>query len=178
LGEFAKIKRGLQALFPSSGTVVHDVSELRSDIQLVHPFPSQAADLETSSRQSFTSAAALSPVIASIPAQPQETYDDLIIGHVGHSFAGMSRVRVNLVDPAGGAIVMGIVAFDSTVEGFVPLFATTQPGNPAAMSPVRPILVPPGWSIQAFGQTQAVAYTITLAFMAIRRPLADVPLFR
>src|SRR5882672_1147854 len=110
------MKRGLQAVFPSSGTVVHEVTELRSDVQLVHPFPSQASDLETSNRQSFTSAANVTPVIASIPPQPDQTYDELVVGHVGHTFAGASRMRLSLVDPAGAAVVVGLWSFDSGVE--------------------------------------------------------------
>ncbi len=180
MGEFTKLKRGLQLLFPSSGTVVHEVTELRSDVQLVHPFPSQASDLETAARQSFTSASALTPVLATIPVQPDQTYDELIMGHVGHTFAGVSRVRVSLIDPSGAAVVVGIWSWDSTVEGFLPLYAAAQAQNVFSIVsvPPRSILVPSGWSIQAFGQTQAAAYTITLAFVATRRPLADVPLYR
>jgi hypothetical protein len=44
--------------------------------------------------------------------------------------------------------------------------------------PRRPLLVPPGWTLQLFGDTLGAAYTVTLAGIVIRRSLADVPLHR
>lgn len=176
MGEFTKLKRGLQVLFPSSGTVVHEVTELRSDVQLVHPFPSQASDLESITRQTFGSASALTPFVT-LPVQPPETYDEWIVAHVGHTFGGLTRVTVSLVENTGAALVLAIVAWDSTGPGFIPLYGGPQLQVPSVLA-VRPIVVPPGWAIGIVGQTQAVAYTVSVGFLAARRPLADVPLFR
>lgn len=184
MGEFTKTKRGLQQLFPSSGTVVHEVSELREDVQLVHPFPSQAADLETTARQSFTSGANVTP-FANTGTVPDQFFDEWLSAHVGHTFAGVTRLTLSLFDPAGVTIVIGMWQWDASGAnpGFVPLFGESSMGvlpgaNSFVMLPPRPIVIPPGWQLQLLGQTQGVAYTVTIAGLAVRRPLADVPLFR
>lgn len=194
---FSKVVAGLQRLFPASGQGRHSPSELSDNVQLVHPFPSQAADLQSSSRVSFTSAAALTPTLTIAPAVGEDpaagtpsinaqVFDEWLIAHVGHTAAAgvVTRLRLSLVDPVGAAIILGIWNFDSNVTPFLPAYNGGVFVNGAFASPtqlmflVRPLLVPPGWSIQIVGDTQAVAYTITFAGQVARRALADVPLWR
>jgi hypothetical protein len=180
---FAKLSVGLQTLFPSSGADVPRPNELTSVVHLVHPFPSQASDLQTSARSSFSSASAVTPALL-VPVVPDGFFDEWTIGHVASNFAGVTRVRLNLVDVAGGAIALGIWNFDSGVTLALPLYTSGLFVNGAFASPtqmicpVRPILVPPGWHLELLGDTQAAAYIVTLAGLVVRRSLADVPLHR
>jgi len=182
---FSKISIGLQTLFPSSGAEVPRPNELTSVVHLVHPFPSQASDLQTTARSSFTSAAVVTPALI-VPAPPDGFFDEWTVGHVGHTMtaATVARIRLFLVDVAGASIALGVWNFDQAVTAFLPLFSSGVFVNGAFASPtqllmpVRPLLVPPGWTLQLLGDTQGVAYTVTLAGIAIRRSLADVPLHR
>ena len=182
---FSKLSVGLQTLFPSSGADVPRPNELTSVVHLVHPFPSQASDLQTTARSSFTSASAVTPGLV-VPAPPDGFFDEWAIGHVGHTAAAavVNRIRLFLVDVAGASIMLGVWNFDSNVTPNLPLFSSGIFVNGAFASPTqvmfppRPLLVPPGWNLQLLGDTQGVAYTTTLAGIVIRRSLADVPLHR
>ena len=182
---FSKISVGLQTLFPSSGADVPRPRELTDVVHLVHPFPSQASDLQTTARSSFTSSTVVTPVLV-VPAPPDGFFDEWTLGHVGHTAAAavVNRLRLFLVDPAGASLILAVWNFDSNVTPNLPLFAAGVFVNGAfasptqLMFPVRPLLVPPGWTLQVFGDTQGVAYNVTLAGLVIRRSLADVPLHR
>jgi hypothetical protein len=182
---FSKPSVGLQNLFPSSGQEVPRPNELTSVVHLVHPFPSQASDLQTTARSSFTSTTVVTPTLL-VPPPPDGFYDEWAIGHVGHTAAAgvVNRLRLFLADPAGGLIAIAVWNFDQNVTPNLPLFADGIFVNGAFASPTqlilppRPLLVPPGWSIQVNGDNQAVAYNVTLAGLVIRRSLADVPLHK
>jgi hypothetical protein len=194
---FNKVVAGLQRLFPASGMGRHSPSELSDNVQLVHPFPSQAADLQSSSRVSFTSSTVVTPVLTIAPAVGEDpaagtpsinaqVFDEWMLMHIGHTAAAgvVNRLRLSLLDPTGAAILLGIWNFDSNVTPFLPgynagVFVNGAFASPTQlMFPMRPVLVPPGWSLQVVGDTQAVAYNITLAGQVARRALADVPLWR
>ncbi len=193
---FNRVVAGLQRLFPASGTSRHSPNELSDNVQLVHPFPSQASNLQSSSRVSFTGAPALSPVLVvgpqtdvtsddpsgGTPHINAQVFDEWMYMHIGHTAAAgvIPRLRMTLVDPAGAAIVIGEFMFDSAVIPFFPCYSTAVRTGAAVewIFPPRPVLVPPGWQIQILGDAQAVAYLITLAGLVARRSLADVPLWR
>jgi hypothetical protein len=180
---FSKLSIGLQTLFPSSGADVPRPNELTSVVHLVHPYPSQASDLQTTARSSFTSAANVTPALV-VPAPPDGFFDEWSVGHVGHTGVGVTRIRLFLVDVAGASIALGLWNVDPAVQPFLPLYGSALFVNGAFASPtmvwcpVRPILVPPGWTLQLLGDTLGAAYTVTLAGIVIRRSLADVPLHR
>jgi hypothetical protein len=180
---FSKLAIGLQTLFPSSGADVPRPNELTDVVHLVHPYPSQASDLQTTARSSFSSASAVTPALL-VPVVPDGFFEEWTVGHVATNFAGVTRVRLSLVDVAGAAIVLGIWNFDSGTTLALPLYVSGIFVNGAfasptqVMCPVRPILVPPGWHLELVGDTQGVAYVVTLAGLVIRRSLADVPLHR
>jgi len=180
---FSKLSVGLQTLFPSSGSDVPRPNELTSVVHLVHPYPSQASDLQTTARSTFTGGAAVTPFV-NTPVVPDAFFEEWTIGHVGHTGAGVTRVRLRLVDNTGAVIELGVWNFDQTVLGFMPLYIDTIFVNAAfasptqVITPIRPILVPPGWNLQLLGDNQGVAYTVTIAGLVIRRSIADVPLHR
>jgi hypothetical protein len=182
---FSKISVGLQTLFPSSGADVPRPRELTDVVHLVHPFPSQASDLQGTARTSLTSGASVTPAL-STPATPDGFFDEWAVAHVGHTMtaATVARIRLSLADNSGGTIILGIWNFDQAVTGFLPVYASGIFVNGAFASPTqmilpeRPILVAPGWHLELIGDTQGVAYTVTLAGLVFRRSLADVPLHR
>jgi hypothetical protein len=178
---FARTSPGMQAMFPSSGYDIPRPKEVTDVVHLVKEFPARALDMQTATRQSFSSLSVVSPVIAFAagtgpPTQPQDTFDELVFGHIGHTFVGFSRLRISLVDPSGAAVVQGLYRLDGAdpVGQFSPVYGGLFNNN-STQCP-RTILIPPGWQLQAFGETQAVAYIMTLAYYAARRPLVDMPL--
>jgi hypothetical protein len=125
----------------------------------------------------------VTPVLV-VPAPPQGFFHEWIHAHVGHTAAAgtVNRLRLGIVDPAGARVEVGVWNFDQNVTPFLPVFLSGCFVNGAFASPTqlltppRPLIVPPGWTIQVLGDTQAVAYTVTLAGIQIERPLADLPL--
>jgi hypothetical protein len=193
---FNRVVAGLQRLFPASGFSRHSPNELSDNVQLVHPFPSQAADLQSASRVTFGSGSSVTPALVISPAVGDDpslgtpninaqVFDEWMMMHVGHTAAAgvVNRIRLTIVDPLGGGIVLGSWAFDSNVIAFVPAYASAAwVANGVVfnhiIAPVRPVVVPPGWSLQLIGDTQAAAYVVSLAGLVARRALADVPLWR
>jgi len=181
MARFALPPRTLQALFPSSSPQTHAPDMLLDEVALVHPFPSQALELEEAALSSDTSTNVVAPILA-LPDVPAGVFDEIIFGDVLHTGAAGVRPILSLfiVDPTGAATLLGLWQWDSAILVSVPLFSSGSFATTAldAMSPPRPLICPPGWNLQLQGTTQAVAYQIRLARLALRRPLADVPLFR
>jgi hypothetical protein len=192
---FAKIAAGLQLLFPSSDRSVPRPSELSEVVQLVHPFPSQASDLQRARIVAFTSTNSVAPTLVVAPAagddvslgppsadQPQ--YDEWLFGEITHNAAAgvAARIDVALRDPIGSLARVGLYQWDSGTAGNpqnIPLMPAAVQYAGAFNAPMlRPLLVPAGWTWFAIGNTQAVAYQFTLRIGIVRRSYADVPLFR
>jgi len=174
---FSKISVGLQTLFPSSGADVPRPNELTSVVHLVHPYPSQASNLQTTARSSFTGTAAVTPFV-NTPVVEDAFFEEWTVGHIGHTAAVASRVKLSLLDNTGSTILLGIWSFDPAAVGFLPLYGMPIGASGVIVSPMRPIIVPPGWQLQLLGDNQAAAYTVTIAGLVIRRSIADVPLHR
>jgi len=192
---FAKVAAGLQRLFPSSGRAVARPQELSEIVQLVHPFPSQAADLQRAQRFQFVSTNSVVPTLviapapgldpaAGTPSADSESFDEWIYGDVTHNSAAGTAARIDIAlrDVVGGITRVGLYQWDAQTAGnaqFIPLFPIGVQFAGAFNAPmIRPLLVPPGWTVFAIGNTQAVAYQFTLNVVIVRRPLADIPLFR
>jgi hypothetical protein len=193
---FTRVIAGLQGLFPASGGTRHSPSELSDNVQLVHPFPSQAADLDGARVVEFISAASVTPVLVIPPAAGNDPgngpplvnsqqYDEWVLGDVRHTAAGGANPILSLSLNASGGLTtkIGVWSWDDAqaYAGIVPLYVegiVVGGGLTVAAVPKRPIIVPPGWTIIFQGNTQAVAYDVRIRILVIRRFMADVPLFR
>ena len=193
---FSRVIAGLQRLFPASGGARHSPSELTDNVQLVHPFPSQAADLDGARVVEFLSASSVAPVLTiapaagddpanGTPAVNSQQYDEWIAGDVRHTAAAAANPILTLLLNAGGGLTFkaGVWSWDDAqaYAGIVPLFVDSivvGGGLTVAAAPKRPILIPPGWNVALVGNVQGVAYTVGLRLLVVRRFMADVPLFR
>lgn len=175
MARFNFLVRGLQTLFPASGTEMHSPSLLREEVALVHPYPGKARSFDNISRLVATAGAAVTPT-GTIVAAGQDEWVEVLHADTFHDSATARRILIRLVLSAGFTLEVGRwEALVASVAFGEPWFADAV-GTTLRLAPDRPLYLPPGASLTQTGDTAGVAYSITTTMAAVRHSLHELPL--
>jgi hypothetical protein len=174
----------LQDLFPSSGRDVPVPNEVSDIVHLVHPWPGRSRGLFESATIQASSASAVTPVLNVNLAAPNQ-YIEVVYMDVSHDSATARAITMFLRDPRTGAAILTAIArwagmtsvlTAGVAGGFQPVIVgSVANGQSDALTPPRPLIVPPGCELQLNGDTAAAAYAITVSMVRIFHPLHEEP---
>jgi hypothetical protein len=179
---FNRLGKGLQTLFPSSGTEPHMPTELGETVSPVFEYPGRAWAIESITSNQFVSASVLTPTLDAITAGKDE-WVELLWADISHDSATARSVQLALVMPPGFITFLGrwtnflSVATPGQPSAFEPIFAspTEATAGGERVCPQRPLFVPPLGILRIFGNTAAAAYALTLSAIFCRHPYVQRP---
>jgi hypothetical protein len=174
MARFNFLTRGLQTLFPASGTEMHAPSLLREEVQLVHPYPGRARSWDSWLRLVATAGAAVTPT-GDVVLAGNDEWVEVLHADTFHDSATARRILIRLVLTTG--FTLEVARWEALVSSLA--FGEPWFGDPVGttlrITPERPLWVPPGAKLTQTGDTAGVAYSITTTMSFIRHSLHEEP---
>src|SRR5262249_10270957 len=100
MAQFSRIAKGLQSLFPSSGTDIHSPGELTESVSLVHEFPGRAWAWEAIVSQQLVVGPSVTPS-GSLLAAAKDEWVEVLWGDISHDSATARIIQLAMFMPPG-----------------------------------------------------------------------------
>ena len=193
---FSRDNRRLQRLFPSTGRTVPAPGELSESINLIHEYPGRIWESLASAQIPIGPALTPTGTVIDLrapgnfgalgPLNEDGDYVEIVAGDISHDSATVRNVQLALFSPNNQNIFIArwinfATVLGLGVSGFEPLFgqasfALAVAANTTRILPPWPLFVPPLFQLRVFGDTAAIAYTITVSIVARIHPLSERPI--